>query len=186
MELREAQLREREADVARLTVRADRIETDLEAQHAALADAEEAVARERAVLHRQKAEIEQRERDAREDLDRAVRTATADDGERRSGTKRGDARDIKAIEELHKALRSREAQLQAHERRLAERQASLLRREADLETFAGNLQRVGDSSAPVLPPAADELNGNGVADESHDAEPDESSSGASRLNFWSR
>ena len=126
MELREAQLREREADVARLTVRADRIETDLEAQHAALADAEEAVARERAVLQRRKAEIEQRERDAREDLDRAVRVATADDGERRGGAKRNDPRDAKAIEDVHAALRHREALLQQQERRLAERQASLL------------------------------------------------------------
>ena len=91
--------------------------------------------------------------------------ATADDGERRSGAKRDDPRDAKAIEEVHAALRHREALLQQQERRLAERQASLLRREADLETYAGKLQREGGAPSPVLPPAEAELNGNGASEE---------------------
>ena len=140
MELREAQLHEREADVARLTVRADRIEAELESQRAALADAEVAVDRERAVLQRRMAEIESRESAAREELDEAVRAAT-EDGGRRGLRLRGDGKDAGALEELHAALRNREAQLQAQERRLAEQQATLQRREADLELYARKLQQ---------------------------------------------
>ena len=62
-----------------------------------------------------------------------------------------------------------------------------MRREADLETYAGNLQREGGAPASVLPPAEAAQNGNGAA---HDAEDDgeraTSGSGAKRLNFWSR
>jgi DNA repair exonuclease SbcCD ATPase subunit len=183
MELREAQLHEREADVARLTVRADRIEAELESQRAALADAEIAVDRERAVLQRRMAEIESRESAAREELDEAVRAAT-EDGGRRGLRLRGDGKDAGALEELHAALRNREAQLQAQERRLAEQQSTLHRREADLELYARKLQQGGGAPLHAVPAPAPELAE--PYDEPDEAAAAEAGGAAKRLNFWSR
>ena len=74
LELRDVQIKEREADVARLTVRADGSRPSSTPSATALADAEEAVARERAVIQRRMAEIEKRESAERTDLDEAVRS----------------------------------------------------------------------------------------------------------------
>jgi multidrug resistance efflux pump len=119
------------------------------------------------------AEIERREAAAREDLDAAVHAA-ADGGN-------GRGRDAGKLEEALAALRSRESQLQAQERRLTEREATVGRREADLELYARKLQKGAVTSIEMTP--------------GEDAEPPvaaavsdagESSGAARRLNFWSR
>jgi hypothetical protein len=128
------------------------------------------------------AEIESRETAAREELDEAVRAAT-EDGGRRGLRLGGGGKDAGALEELHAALRNREAQLQAQERRLAEQQATLHRREADLEAYAGKLQQ--GAAAPLPTPSAPEPALAVAADEADEPAAD-GDGAARRLNFWSR
>jgi len=82
------------------------------------------------------------------------------------------------------ALRSREAQLQAQERRVSEREATVQRREADLELYASKLQQGAVTSLSVTPEPEEEP---AVAAAVSDAADEGESSGAARrLNFWSR
>ena len=116
------------------TVRADRVEAELESQRAALADAEVAVARERAVLQRRMAEIEKpRGHGPRDRGTRAVQAA------RPNGSSRG--RDAGEGSRRPAAVRSGKRELQAQERRVSEPSATLQRREADLDIYARKLQR---------------------------------------------
>ena len=176
------QIKEREADVARLTVRADRVEAELDAQRAALADAEDAVARERAVLQRRMAEIEKRESAERTDLDEAVRTAAEASGGRKGLLGRNGG---KSVEELHNALRTKEAELQSQERRLSELNAALQRRESDLDTYARKLQRSAAAEAAnggVRPSDFTVEEAEGHDEPSHD----DDDPTRKRLQFWSR
>src|SRR5581483_66717 len=148
---------------------------ELEAQRSALADAEVAVDRERAVLQRRMAELEGREKSAREELEAAVQAASEDGS---SG------RDAGKLEQAHAAIRSREAQLQAQERRLAEQQATLQRREADLELYARKLQQ-GLSTPPPADPQPEPAAA-AAAPATPAGDDGESSGAARRLSFWSR
>ena len=163
-------------------MRADRVEAELDAQRAALADAEDAVARERAVLQRRMAEIEKREppgatTSTRQSAPQQRRAAAARACSGRDGGK--------SVEELHNALRTKEAELQSQERRLSELNAALQRRESDLDTYARKLQRSA---------AADAANG-GVRPSDFTVEepevrdapsPDDDDPTRKRLQFWSR
>ncbi|HEU0192819.1 MAG TPA: hypothetical protein VFQ71_01390, partial [Gaiellales bacterium] len=88
---------------------------------------------------------------------------------------------------LHAALRDKEIELQAQERRLTELSSALQRREADLESYARKLQQNGFANSPA--PAAS--NGGGeqpAVDEggSRDDRPRDEDPTARRLQFWSR
>ena len=99
------------------------MEAELEAQREALRDAEEAVMRERQVLQRRMAEIEDRADAARQAREEAVRRVSDDPNAGSSGKKgllRRDAPTAKAVEELHVVLREREVELEEQERRLGE------------------------------------------------------------------
>jgi chromosome segregation ATPase len=181
VELREVTVSEREADIARITNRADRVEVELEAQREALRDAEEAVMRERQVLQRRMAEIEDRADAARQAREEAVRRVSDDPNAGSSGKKgllRRDAPTAKAVEELHVVLREREVELEEQERRLGELSTSLQRREADLNAMARKLQLSAGSSA----------NGSASedADEPRPSKREDVDPTQKRLQFWSR
>ena len=81
----------------------------------------------------------------------------------------------KAAEALHAQLRDKEIELEEHERRLAELQTALQRREADLNTYARKLQQSVGTGAGIDRPVGDEPR------EESDGDPT-----ARRLQFWSR
>jgi chromosome segregation ATPase len=167
-------VKEREADVARVTGRADRVEAELEAQREALRDAEDAVARERAVLQRRLSEVEERadaQHRARED---AVRQVSEQAGAGKKSLLRRDGTSTKAVEDLHASLREREIELQNQERRLSELSTALQRREADLSTMARKLQ---SGAAPAASDRADDE----PRPRREDLDPTQK-----RLQFWSR
>ena len=187
LDLRDGQIKEREAEVARLTVRADRVEAELENQRAALQDSEDAVARERAVLQRRMSELEEKRAVAREQRETEVRDAVEQSGKSR-GLLRGGGSSTKAIETLHDSLRQKEVELENLQRRLAEQTAALQRREADLDTYARKLQRT--ATAPPAgstrpqddpPPSGRHSNGAHSQDDDDDDDPTRK-----RLQFWSR
>ena len=138
--MREVRVDEREADLARVSSRAERVEAELEAQREALRDAEEAVARERAVIQRRAAEIEERQDQTRQERDRAV-AEVAEAGGKKGCSVAAAARQWRC---LHAQLREKEIELELQERRLSELSTALQRREADLNTYARKLQ----TSAP--------------------------------------
>ena len=104
------------------------------------------------MLQRRLAELAKREQAGRDDLDEAVRTAAEASGGRKGLLGRGGG---KSVEELHNALRSKEAELQAQERRLSELNAALQRRESDLDTYARKLQRsaAADAASAAVRPS---------------------------------
>ena len=99
--------------------------------------------RERQVLQRRMAEIEDRADAARQAREEAVRRVS-DDPDAGSPARRAccgaTAPTAKAVEELHVVLREREVELEEQERRLGELSTSLQRREADLNAMARKLQ----------------------------------------------
>ena len=92
----------------------------------------------------------------------------------------------KSVEELHSALRSKEAELQAQERRLNELNAALQRRESDLDTYARKLQRsaAADAANASVRPSDFTVEEAGVRDDEHG--PDDDDPTRKRLQFWSR
>ena len=124
-----------------MTSRADRVEAELDAQREALRDAEEAVAKERQVLQRRMAEIEERADAARQAREEAVRRVADQAGSSgKKGLLRRDSSSGKDVEEVHSLLREREIELEEQERRLSEMATALQRREADLNAMARKLQ----------------------------------------------
>jgi len=127
-------------------------------------------------------EIEQRESSQRSELDEAVRNAAEAGGGRKGLLGRGGG---KSVEELHQALRSKEAELQAQERRLAELGSALQRRESDLDAYARKLQRsaAADAAGAAVRPSDFTVEEPEGRDEPHGDDDDPT---RKRLQFWSR
>jgi hypothetical protein len=136
------------------------------------------------VLQRRIAEIDQHRTAQREQLETMISEAVEEpSGGRRGGLLGRNGGNGKSLETLHAALRDKEVELQAQERRLSELSSALQRREADLESYARKLQQTG--SAPAR---EDGDGGERPAREegSREQRPRDEDPTARRLQFWSR
>jgi hypothetical protein len=140
--------------------------------------------RERQVLQRRMAEIEDRADAARQAREEAVRRVSDDPNAGSSGKKgllRRDAPTAKAVEELHVVLREREVELEEQERRLGELSTSLQRREADLNAMARKMQVSAGSNSSTNGGSASEDDDEPRPSKREDIDPTQK-----RLQFWSR
>ena len=139
--------------------------------------------RERQVLQRRMAEIEDRADAARQAREEAVRRVSDDPnaGSGKKGLLSRGAPTAKAVEELHVVLREREVELEEQERRLGELSTSLQRREADLNAMARKLQVSAGSSSSSNGGSASAGDDEPRPSKREDIDPTQK-----RLQFWSR